>query len=454
MTHCTLSLASLAATALIAAANPPSPAPAIDLFNGRDLAGWINVNGAPDTWTVGKDSDGTAFIQCSGKPTGVLRTDRMFENFILELEWMHEEEPGNAGLFIWSDALPAPGVPFTRSVEVQIMLTPDVTDREGRLLYTGQGDIFPIHGAVMTPDRPHPAQWSRCLPSARTTKGKGQWNHYRVTANQGTLRLEVNGTEVSGGSAINPRSGYICLESEGTPIKFRRIRLTELPSTNPPLTQDQCATPDEGFRSIFDGTLDGWNGDPDFRTHWTVRDWLIAFDGKGTDIWSAKGFGDIELIADWRWGDGHQGEMDRPVFGKDGDAVRAKDGSVQTVKVQERDSGIYLRGNKKSQVNIWCWPCDSGEVWGYRTDLTMLGSVRAACTPKVAADSAAGQWNRFRIRLRGDVLHVWLNGKQVIEQATLPGIPAIGPVGLQSHGSAIDFANLYVRPLGSESDSN
>ena len=80
----------------------------LSLFNGKDLSGWINVNCASETWTV---RDG--MIICSGVPTGVLRTDRQFENFILELEWRHLHEGGNAGLFVHSDALTAPGQPFT-----------------------------------------------------------------------------------------------------------------------------------------------------------------------------------------------------------------------------------------------------------------------------------------------------------------------------------------------------
>ena len=86
------------------------------LFNGKDFSGWVPVNTAPSTWTV---QDG--MIVCSGKPTGEMRTDRMYQNFILELEWRHMVPTGNAGLFVWSDALTAPGVPFTRSVEVQVL---------------------------------------------------------------------------------------------------------------------------------------------------------------------------------------------------------------------------------------------------------------------------------------------------------------------------------------------
>src|SRR3972149_1639117 len=79
----------------------------VDLFNGRDLTGWVNVNCAPSTWTV---RDG--LLVCSGRPTGLLRTARRYENFVLELEWMHLKPDGNAGLFVYSDALPVCGQPF------------------------------------------------------------------------------------------------------------------------------------------------------------------------------------------------------------------------------------------------------------------------------------------------------------------------------------------------------
>ena len=106
--------------------------------------------------------------------------------------------------------------------------------------YTSHGDVFAIHGATMKPDRPHPAGWERCLPSERRCKPSPEWNHYRVTCNDGVLKLAVNGKEVSGGSEISPRKGYICLESEGSPVEFRNIRIKELPSTG--ATPEQTAT--------------------------------------------------------------------------------------------------------------------------------------------------------------------------------------------------------------------
>src|SRR5688500_19377177 len=70
------------------------------LFNGKDLSNWVNVNCAPGTWSV---QDG--IIHCTGIPTGLLRTDRMYENYILELEWKHMKKGGNAGLFVHSNAI-------------------------------------------------------------------------------------------------------------------------------------------------------------------------------------------------------------------------------------------------------------------------------------------------------------------------------------------------------------
>jgi hypothetical protein len=62
------------------------------LFNGRDLTGWVNANCAPETWSA---RDGV--VHCTGKPTGALCTDRQYENFVLEVEWRHLSQGGNAG---------------------------------------------------------------------------------------------------------------------------------------------------------------------------------------------------------------------------------------------------------------------------------------------------------------------------------------------------------------------
>lgn len=412
----------------------------IDLFNGKDLTGWVNVNCAPSTWKLGQDEEGGAVIACSGVPTGVMRTDRMFENFELELEYRHHVAGGNAGLFVWSDALTARGQPFTRSVEVQVM------DGQEGDWYTSDGDIFPIHGAKMTPENPR-GNGDRAFPTEKRANRAPLWNHYHVVCNNGEISLAVNGKVVTRGRNVTPRKGYICLEAEGSPVDFRNIRIKELPSTG--ATSDQTATEDRGFVSLYTGVdLSGWKVEPHHQGHWTANDWTLNFDGKAEgDLWSEKSYKDFVLICDWRWS-GESKDADLPVVLANGDYALDENGKQKTQRVKEAgDSGIYLRGSSKSQVNMWCWPIGSGEVHGYRTDAKMPPEVRAGVTPKEVADAPIGRWNRFEITMKGDRLTVVLNGKTVIENAQLPGVVAEGPIALQAHGSPIQFANIYIKEL-------
>lgn len=406
----------------------------VDLFNGRDLSGWVNVNTAASTWTV-QD----AMIICSGKPIGELRTERMYQNFILEVEWRHLHPAGNSGIFLWADDITARGQPFHRGVEVQVL---DGKNGDG---YTSHGDVFPIHGATLTPLNPGP--WKgRAYPTESRSKPSPEWNHYRIECNAGAIALAVNGKVVTRARDASPRKGYICLESEGGLVHFRNLRLKELPDT--PLAPDQVARADRGFRSLYNGIdFTGWDYTPAHEGHWIAKDWILDYDGKSKDLWTAQEFGDFEMIADWRWTAPPQKAL-LPVIKPDGEEEKDADGKTKKVEAPDAgDSGIYLRGSTKSQVNIWCWPVGSGEVYGYRTDASQPPEVRAGVTPKLNADSSIGEWNRFHITMVGDRLTVALNDKKVIENARLPAVPQRGKIGLQNHGNPIQFANIYVREI-------
>ncbi len=208
-----------------------------DLFNGKDLAGWVNVNTDPDTWSV---RDG--ILVCKGKPIGVMRSEKQYENFILHIEWMHMEAGGNSGVFVWSDAKPGERNRLPNGVEVQ-MLELDFVKLRTRpgaepppLAYV-HGELFGVGGVVTTPDNPRgPRSMSienRCLP-------RGQWNTYDVVAVDGTIKLSVNGKFVNGIAKSTQKKGYLCLESEGAEIHFRNIRILELP---PGVTSPEQAAP-------------------------------------------------------------------------------------------------------------------------------------------------------------------------------------------------------------------
>ena len=223
----------LAGAALLVSGTPATP-PAQDgvpqwreLFNGKDLTGWVNVNCAKDTWSV---RDG--MIVCNGKPTGVLRTDKMFENFVLHVEWMHLEAGGNSGCFAWSDAVAKPGSPFPRGLEIQMLELdwPNINKKkDGTPNDPGyvSGELFGVGGNKIVPDNP---RGERSKSFELRCKGKGEWNTYDVVAVDGVVKLSINGKFVNGISKATQRKGYLCLESEGAEIHFRNIKILELPS--------------------------------------------------------------------------------------------------------------------------------------------------------------------------------------------------------------------------------
>jgi hypothetical protein len=356
------------------------------LFNGRDLSGWVNVNCAPETWSV---RDG--MIHSSGKPICELRTDRMYENFILELEYQHLVAGGNAGVFIWGDAITARGQPFVRAIEVQVL------DGRNTDNYTSHGDVFPIHGAKMTPDRPHPGGWDRSLPSERRAKPAGEWNHYRITARNGTLKLAVNGKEVSGGYDITPRKGYIHLESEGGELLYRNIRIQELPSAGN-LTPDQIARADEGFVSIYTGTdFRGWQYPAGHEGHWVSKDWVIAYDGKSEaerkDLWTEKTFGNVIVIADWR----------RP-SGAEPDSLPIR---LAGVELPEQARGLVERA--------------------------------------LSTRTEKPRWRRAMLAKRGGRLTLAIDGETILKEVAVPGAEKPAPIGLRHDGRPVEYASIFVK---------
>lgn len=199
----------------------------VELFNGRDLAGWTPLNVPKETFFV---RDG--MIVTSGKPTGLMRTERMYENFIIEFDWRHMESGGNSGLFIWADGFPAKDTVFPRGIEVQI-LDPGYNQPGKNEWFTTHGDIFPVNGAELTRAGRISPNGQRSFPSEDRTKPSPQWNHYRVVATDGDISLAVNGKEVTIAKGAEPRKGFLMLESEGAETHFKNFRFTELPSTDP-----------------------------------------------------------------------------------------------------------------------------------------------------------------------------------------------------------------------------
>jgi Domain of Unknown Function (DUF1080) len=191
------------------------------------------VNTPENTWAWRN-----GVLHCTGQPIGVLRTKQEFTNFEMVVEWMHEKSGGNSGVFVWAkpeslEKLTLEGKPrLPDGIEVQILdhgFTDMMKAKGAKTDWFGtNGDVFPVR-VKMTPFPPLSPDGSRSFPRKHLSKGFGEWNHYYIRAINGEVRLWVNGEEVSGGTAIEPAKGSLCLESEGSPIQFRKLRVRELP---------------------------------------------------------------------------------------------------------------------------------------------------------------------------------------------------------------------------------
>jgi hypothetical protein len=195
---------------------------------------FTNVNCDPGTWTWTN-----GLIKCTGSPIGVMRTTQQITNIELVVEWRHLKPAGNSGVFLWATAesikaLEAGQGRLPTGIEVQVLdhgYTEKYEKETGKKAdwFTTNGDVFPTGTTKLSPFPPVSPGGERSFPRKNLSKGVGEWNHYYVRAINGEVRLWVNGEEVSGGNNARPATGYLCLESEGSPIEFRNLRIRELP---------------------------------------------------------------------------------------------------------------------------------------------------------------------------------------------------------------------------------
>ena len=211
------------------------------------------------------------------------------------------------------------------------------------------------------------------------------------------------------------------------------------------------ADTNKGFVSLFNGKdLAGWKP-PSGDHSWKVIDSVIDYEAKGGNLTTEKKFKDYILRIDWRFKRTAGPKYNAKVFDTEGNAIGNK-------PVKNADSGIFVRGAGNSQVNLWCWPCGSGQLWSFHRSKDP--AIRKGALPKENADKPVGQWNRMEITMKKETITVVLNGRKIIDGSRMPGIGTEGPIVLQHHGgynaknntwsaasALIQFRNISIKEL-------
>lgn len=187
------------------------PSERIEIWNGEDFSGWVkyvpdrNVN-VDTVWTI---IDGA--INCTGVPTGYLRTVNDYANYKLSFEWRWPAEVGNSGVLLH---MSEPDSIWPKCIEAQ--LKADMA-----------GDFYLMGGAEI---KEHINKDSKLVAkmSESSENVPGEWNKYVIICNQNTITLFVNGILQNKGTNTSIDKGKICFQSEGKPIQFRNIVLENL----------------------------------------------------------------------------------------------------------------------------------------------------------------------------------------------------------------------------------
>jgi 3-keto-disaccharide hydrolase len=424
-------MACLYAFFVSAALTQAAPEPGFtSLFDGKTLNGWEQMDKRGEGYGV---KDGVIF--CAKGGGGRLFTGKEYSDFVFRFDFKLEDGSNN-GLGIRS---PLEGDPAYVAIELQIL--DDESKRYGGKLRPAQ-----YHGSIYD-----------VVPAERgALKKAGEWNEQEVTCIGRKIKVVLNGKTILDADVnkvTDPEKimkhpglfrdrGHIGFLGHNDYLEFRNIRIKELPLSD----KDNVAP--AGFTALFNGKdLTNWKGllagpndnpakraklspeelqkrqaeaDDNMRKHWKVADGALEFDGKGRSLATAKNYANFEMLVDWKI----------PPKG---------------------DSGIYLRGTP--QVQIWD-PTDTSNKRNKLGSGGLFNNQKNPADPVKLGDKPVGEWNRFRIIMIGEKVHVFLNGVLVVENTTLenywerdkPIYPA-EQIELQNHNNPLHFKNIYIREL-------
>ncbi len=183
----------------------------IELFNGKDLKGWVFYlkDASVDPATVFTVQNGV--INIKGDPFGYMRTKKTYSDYTLHVEWRYPSELSNSGVFVHAQGA---DTIWPKCIENQL--------KAG-----SAGDYVLMNGASMK-EQTDPSKRVVAKMTASNEKQAGEWNTLEVTCKGNTIETRVNGLLQNKGTGLNVTEGGICLQSEGKTIEFRNVYLTKL----------------------------------------------------------------------------------------------------------------------------------------------------------------------------------------------------------------------------------
>lgn len=206
----------------------------IQLFNGKNLSGWHADIPEKDTNAAARNPFivRNGMLVSLGAPAGHLITDKIYQDYRLQVEYRFPSVAGNSGVLVHTSTPRALYKMFPRSIEVQ-------------LEHGNAGDFWCIMQDIRVPDmekrRGPKEQWGITENKERrifnltdnSEKPVGQWNTLIIECVKDTVKVWENGDLVNFGYDAGAQKGKIALQSEGSEVEFKKLELTPIKRTTP-----------------------------------------------------------------------------------------------------------------------------------------------------------------------------------------------------------------------------